>query len=65
MSATKKKVKRFIIGVMLFFVLCQFLIFCMKGNTKQLCSDSAGAEFITEVYIIEAEIIISNGKMVE
>ncbi len=52
MSATKKKRKRFIISVMLLFVLCLFLIFCMEGNTKQLRSDSAGVEFITEGEIV-------------
>ena len=52
MSTTKKKRKRFIISVMLLFVLCLFLIFCMEGNTKQLRSDSAGVEFITEGEIV-------------
>lgn len=52
MSATKKKRKRFIIGVILFFVLCLFWVFCMEGNTKQLCSDSKGVEFITEGEIV-------------
>lgn len=52
MSTTKKKRKRFIISVMLLFVLCLFLIFCMEGNTKQLRSDNAGVEFITEGEIV-------------
>lgn len=52
MSMTKKKRKRFIISVMLLSVLCLFLIFCMEGNTKQLRSDSAGVEFITEGEIV-------------
>lgn len=57
--STKKR-KRFIISVMLLFVLCLFLIFCMEGSAKQLRSDSAGVEFMTE-----GKIIISNGKVVE
>lgn len=52
MSMTKKKRKCFIIGIMLFFVLCLFLLFCVEGNTKQLRSDSAEVEFITEGEIV-------------
>lgn len=52
MSTTKKKRKRFIISVMLFFILCLFVVFCMEGNTKQLRSDSSGVEFITEGEIV-------------
>lgn len=47
-----KKRKRFIISVMLLFVLCLFLIFCMEGSTKQLRLDSAGVEFITDGEIV-------------
>lgn len=48
MSTTKKKGKRFTICVMLFFILCLIWGFCMEGNTRQLRSDSAGVEFVTE-----------------
>lgn len=51
MSTTKKKRIRFTIVVILLFVLCIFL-FNMAGNTKQLRSDSAGVEFITEGEIV-------------
>lgn len=52
MSTTKRKRKRFIISVMVFFILCLFVVFCMEGKTKQLRSDSSGVEFITEGEIV-------------
>ncbi|MDD3338801.1 MAG: hypothetical protein PHS82_08100 [Lachnospiraceae bacterium] len=52
MSTTTKKRTSLIIGVMLLFVLCLFLFFCMADSTKQLRSDSAGVEFKTEGKII-------------
>lgn len=51
MSTTKKKT-RFIIGILLLFVLCLFFMFHMAGKTKQLRSDSAGVVFVTEGEII-------------
>ncbi|MFR4666908.1 MAG: hypothetical protein ACLT8A_08955 [Subdoligranulum sp.] len=48
MSTTKKKRTRFVIGIMLLFALCLFFMFHMVGKTKQLRSDSAGVEFVTE-----------------
>lgn len=52
MSTTKKKRTRFIIGSMLLFALCLFFIFNMVGKTKQLRSDSAGVEFVTEGEVV-------------
>ena len=48
MSTTKKKRTRFVIGIMLLFALCLFFMFHMVRKTKQLRSDSAAVEFVTE-----------------
>ena len=52
MSTTKKKRTRFVIGIMLLFALCLFFMFHMVGKTKQLRSDSAGVEFVTEGEVV-------------
>lgn len=53
MSTTKKKRTRFVIGIMLLFALCLFFMFHMVGKTKQLRSDSAGVEFVTEGEVVK------------
>ena len=52
MSTTKKKRTRFVIGIMLLFALCLFFMFHMVGKTKQLRSESAGDEFVTEGEVV-------------
>lgn len=52
MSTKKKKRTRFIIGIMLLFAPCLFFVFHMVGKTKQLRSDSAGVEFVTEGKVV-------------
>lgn len=37
---------------MLLFALCLFFVFHMVGKTKQLRSDSAGVEFVTEGKVV-------------